>query len=112
SPPLSLAGTTLTAQWNGASYAVGYELAFYDPNGQQIGTIQHFGMNTYQGSETISLQFNGGSYRADLRSTRDSKKSDWVSVTIPKLADPHDVQLSYTPNDDKLAISWAQDGAT
>lgn len=112
SPPLSLAGTTLTAQWNGASYAVGYELAFYDPNGQQIGTIQQFGMNTYQGSETISLQFNGGSYRADLRSTRDSKKSDWVSVTIPKLADPHDVQLSYTPNDDKLAISWAQDGAT
>lgn len=112
SPPLTLAGTTLTAQWNGASYAVGYELAFYDPNGQQIGTTQQFGMNTYQGNVAISLQFNGGTYRSDLRSTRDSKKSDWVSASIPKLPDPHDVQLSYTPDDDKLAISWMQDGAT
>jgi hypothetical protein len=112
SPPLTFASTTLTAQWNGASYAVGYELAFYDPNGQQIGTTQQFGINTYQGSVTIPLQFNGGTYRADLRSIRDSKKSDWVSASIPKLADPHDVQLSYTPNDNKLAVSWLQDGAT
>jgi|GEM_PF-6809666 len=112
SPPLILSGTTLTAQWNGASYAAGYELAFYDPNEQQIGNIQSLDMNTFTGSVAISLQFNGGNYRAELRSTRDSKQSDWVSASIPKLADPHDVQLSYTPNDGKLAVSWAQDGAT
>ncbi|MFC4871913.1 hypothetical protein [Negadavirga shengliensis] len=101
----------LTASWYGASYASGYELEFYDPKGQKIGQTQSLGLTTTSGKTQISLNFNGGSYTAKLRSVRGDKKSNWATTLIAKTPDPEQVKLDYTPDTDQVSISWKETGS-
>jgi hypothetical protein len=100
----------LKVSWYGAAYASGYELEFYDPQGHKIGSTQSLGLSTTTGDTTISLNFNGGSYAAKVRSVRGSKRSDWATATIQKIADPTQVIMGYTSATDQLSVSWTESG--
>lgn len=105
-PPLTLSGETLTLSWNGASYATGYEVQFFDPTGKQIGSTQSLGNSTTSANATISLDVDGGTFKAQVRSARGSKRSDWSVATISKLRNATNLLLSYDSGTDKLVANW------
>ena len=105
-PPLTLLAETLTLLWNGASYATGYEVQFFDPAGTQIGNTQSLDITATNASSIIPLNFNGGQFKAQVRSVRGSKRSDWTVASINMLQNATNIQLGYDSVSNSLVSTW------
>lgn len=104
--PFSYSEQILTIHWHGAIYATGYEIELYSADGSKIGSTRILGMNTFSTNIPLAIDSPPGYYKVRLRSSRETKRSDWEERTIRKLEAPSDVNLLL--QDKKLTGSWGQ----
>lgn len=79
-------GNRMKIRWRGARYAAGYEVQFLQPGDRPMGEIQYLGYDINEASVEIPSLLDAGMYKAQVRSVRGDRKSDWASVAREKLA--------------------------
>jgi len=101
---LSYSNNRVTAGWQAACYASGYEFQLLNPSGDRYNN-QSLELQTLTVNVPVDDNLPSGRCTGKVRSTRgDDKQSNWAEKTIDKLNIPSSITISFLDN--KLHVSW------
>lgn len=95
----------VTAKWQAAYYASGYEFQFISPSGKLYKELS-LDIHTLEASFPVAGTLPEGSCTGKIRAVRGSdKKSEWAVKNICKLDIPAEIQISFS--DHQIHVTWS-----